>query len=189
MPEYVPLVVDRILHFVMNLDDTDTSSAAASTSVGGSGSGGSSAAARHTSKAAELIKSDSLFLSLQRCARALFAACAHSAPLLFARQLVPRVLNAALTEAPRTPTSAAYFSMLLSAAVAAAPALVGDAGMATAVRLMRSMICACKNQSVPITIHLSPHKILVECPIQRHSLFFLDQSSNALSQQVFVVFT
>jgi hypothetical protein len=38
------------------------------------------------------------------------------------------VLNAALNEAPRTPTSAAYFSMLLCAAVAAAPALVGEAG-------------------------------------------------------------
>jgi hypothetical protein len=45
-------------------------------------------------------------------------------------QIVPRVLNAALTEAPRTPTSAAYFSMLLCAAVAAAPSLVGEAGTA-----------------------------------------------------------
>ena len=33
MPDYVPLVIDRILHFVMNLDDTDTSSAAASGTV------------------------------------------------------------------------------------------------------------------------------------------------------------
>lgn len=102
LPEYVPLVLERVLHLLTNLDESDP------TLVGGAASSSSKESGSVTR-----VADAPLFQTLKRFFRVFLAALA---PSLF--EACAKTILEAARHAPRTSTSAGYFSMALQCLVA-----------------------------------------------------------------------